>query len=188
LGLQLVALFFIFIYKNVYKVPCNGNQTVVGILSTKLFKSIYIGGCSMEVFEYLSKNTNNNLESLRVSEGTDFNMDFGKNIGRYKSLINLDLTFCSNNKVANILSSDFIIGNKMLRKINVNSEYVNDEGLLDIFKDNYTLINCTINNKCSDKIENIMIRNRKYKITILLCMNRRIIPRCVFKNMILINL
>ena len=53
---------------------------------------------------------------------------------------------------------------------------------------NYTILNFTVNDKQPDYAYEILNRNKNYAFTVLLCMNRKIIPRCVFKNLILKHL
>jgi len=53
---------------------------------------------------------------------------------------------------------------------------------------NYTILNFTENGTLPIYAEKILDRNRNYAFTVLLCMNRKIIPRCVFKNLVLKHL
>jgi hypothetical protein len=86
---------------------------------------------------------------------------------------------------------DCVGKNKRLKRISLyydgNEKIIKDViRIPNVLKNNYTLTDFVINGKYNyQDIENTMIRNRKYMMMILLCMNRRIIPRCVFKNMIL---
>ena len=53
---------------------------------------------------------------------------------------------------------------------------------------NYHILNFTVNKSCPNYAQEIINRNKEYISTILLCMNKKIIPRYVFKNLILKHL
>jgi len=53
---------------------------------------------------------------------------------------------------------------------------------------NYTLMNFTVNGIQPNYAQETLNRNKNYVFTVLLCMNRKIIPRCVFKSLILKDL
>jgi len=53
---------------------------------------------------------------------------------------------------------------------------------------NHCSLNFTVNKSCPNYAQEIINRNKEYISTILLCMNKKIIPRYVFKNLILKHL
>jgi len=65
-----------------------------------------------------------------------------------------------------------------------NSSRTNEYDLIN----NYTILNFTENGTLPIYAEKILDRNRNYAFTVLLCMNRKIIPRCVFKSLVLTHL
>jgi len=83
-----------------------------------------------------------------------------------------------------------LLKNKYIKRINMYSEYFSKykTKVLKCLKKNYTLVNFLVNDKHDKEIDIIMDRNRKYIMTILLCMNRRKVPRCIFRELILVNL
>lgn len=190
------------------------------ILSVKNFKSIYIGMCSLNIYDFLNENTNDNLEKLRLSSCSDFYHN-REGIFKHKSLKILDLIFF-NDQIVNILrnvlniikqtnvielilrfSENFskknkndmveyfkiIFENKKLRRLNIHDEHFIEykKEILKLFKSNNELIDFTINGEHNEMI-NITERNKKYLMTIFLCGNKRIVPRCVFRDLILVHI
>jgi len=183
------------------------------LLSAKTFKSICIYGCSREVINYLNTHENK-VEKLKLSS-LNLSYDVFEKIPETCKLLNsLDIrctifTKKSLNRIFETIhktnitdltlsfscySNDlfeefgmFISKNKTLKSLHVKNDFSNfiDD---NIYSNNYTLLNITINNEYIEKITNITNRNKKYMMTILLCMNKKIIPRCVFKTMILAHI
>jgi len=181
------------------------------LLSVKMFKSIYIDKYSLEVLEYLNTNENR-VEKLKLSSILWNNFEHIPKT--CKLLKSLDISQCflsstslkkmfeimnKTNIIELIISINtwkdiekynvFISTNNRLKSLHIVHKLNNfiEIPFAIIISNNYTLLNVTINGKCNEKIRNIMNRNKKYIMTILLCMNKKIIPRCVFKSMILIH-
>jgi len=184
------------------------------LLFIKMFRSIYIKSYSLEVLRYLNTHKNK-VEKLQLSS-IAFD-EFKKIPETCKLLKSLDIssTYIDNtylhiifgiinktNITELILDIDyrgekdietykmFISTNKNLKNLHFKrgfDKFHLNNFVVDIIFDNYTLLNVTINGKCYDEVTNIMNRNKKYMMTILLCMNKKIIPRCVFKSMILVH-
>ena len=182
------------------------------LLDLRMFKSI--NAINREVLQYLNANENI-VERLQICLTAFGINDFSQIPKTCKLLKSLEIT-CNINKFilnpifetinkTNITElklifnsilckvemieqlNAFVLKNKNLKTLHINFEYI-DDVFLDAISNNYTLLNFMMNNKCNEKIKNIMDRNMKYTMTILLCMNRRIIPKCVFKSMILVHI
>jgi len=82
----------------------------------------------------------------------------------------------------------FVLNNKTLRKLQIKFPDLDEDQYNSFFcavTKNYTIIDFKINDGQDQTIIYTMNRNKKYIMTILLCMNRRIIPRCVFRDLVL---
>jgi len=191
---------------------CINSIDTYNLLSVKMFTSIYIHGYSQKVLQFLNTNENK-VEKLKLSSmAFDVFDEFKKIPETCKLLKSLDITdgrfpnkmfeiINRTNITELILHIDqrsneiieqcniFVTKNKSLRSLHIKDIYMmhHEMPFANIISNNYTLLNVTINGKCNEKITNIMNRNKKYMMTILLCMNKKIIPRCVFKSMILVH-
>ena len=203
---------------------CNNSiETYIDLLSAKMFTSIYIGGNSQKMLQFLNTNENK-VEKLKLSsialdefkkipetckllksldvtlnipwkmniDGFYFqNKIFPNNIFEIINRTNItELILCIDRCAKEIIEqcNVWVTKNKSLRSLHVkNIHRMHHEIFRSNVSNNYILLNFTINGECDEKITNIMNRNKKYMMTILLCMNKKIIPRCVFKSMILIH-
>jgi len=161
------------------------SKLVSKLLPVKMFRSIFIECHSEEVIKFLSVNKEYKVKKLRCSSIYLLGDDISEFLKENESLESLDLAvhhdFCSElTKILNVLEKTNV------KELNICCHNFTKETMrfLKMLENNYTLINFTINNEYTDEIKNFIGRNKIYMITILLCMNRRIIPRCVFKNLI----
>jgi len=179
------------------------------IIKMKNWKSIFVYGQSAKVLDALLCNQNQKLIKLELSQICSNGEKFLKIIQNTPSLEHFELDIAciqdtdlpfvihaiyeSNiqtlilNNIHIINSSNKFIDDVLKSKIkNIHLKYSNTNDF-DL-TNNYHILNFSINGKCSNYALEILNRNKLYIFTILLCMNRKIIPRCVFKNLILKNL
>jgi len=186
------------------------------LLFAKMFTSIYVSNHSLDVMKYLNAHEHK-VTKLKLSSIGHFSGFFCKILENCKSLESLDIqcdlfdeksldkifetinktniiqlivSFCS--YLRNLFEeyNMFISKNKSLKSLHITHKFlcITNDKLFSNISNNYTLLDVTVNGKCDDQITSITNRNKKYIMTILLCMNKKIIPRCVFKSMILVHI
>jgi len=188
-------------------------KSIYELLSIRMFKAIYIERYSKDVLDYLCVNQISTLEKLGLTSICRNIEIFRKVIENCKLLkilnitlelyntqevydafeiinksniaeltLNFDLLFIPLDFV--IKYGNFVSKNKTLRKLHIHyfHENIDFDSFLNIMMINYNIIDFKINDRCDEKIKN---RNKKYIMTIFLCMNKKIIPRCIFRNLIL---
>jgi len=191
----------------VKKIFSHKNGFIEKIIKMKNWKSIYINGLSLDVLHVLSTQQNPQLEKLQLSQISMAYNEFLKTIKNSPSLVHFKLDICGSTKtdlrgIANTIQrsnvKSFIIKNafdpytdidfiaNIIKCKIINLHLINSRNMIKFdLTNNYTILNFTVNKICPDYTHNILNRNKKYIFTILLCMNKKIIPRCIFKNLIL---
>ena len=185
--------------------------TIKKIIKMKNWKSIFMCGYSCFVLDVLSIQQNPKLIKLTLSQ-IHLNSDlFLKIVKNTPSLEYFDLDYgymqtvdlhviaqgiCESN-IKTFIVNDICLTNECtvnfindIIKCKLRNLHLKTTLSLSAFnlQNNYTLLNFTINNKCPVYAQDILKRNEQYIFIILLCMNKKIIPRCVFKNLILSHL
>jgi len=179
------------------------------------WKSIYICGESENVLDALLDRQNPNLMKLKLSnihlkfqkfiQNTPFLEEFEFDLyttpqKNYPAIIQ---GICESNIKTLIINNIFFPSESFESLINFEPKFINDiikckirnlhlrnsshTNKFDLM-DNYTILNFMVNEIQPDYAQEILYRNRNYALTVLLCMNRKIIPRCIFKNCILKHL
>jgi len=186
---------------------CEKAEFIKKIIKMRNWKSIYVFGQSDNVLDALLAQQNPKLVKLQLSQLFENVDKFLKIIQSINSLEELELdlycihsnfsviaqTICESNIKTLIIKSLFLPTNSKFIDI-LNGSKVRTLQFVDCFYlefdliNNYTILNFTVNDKQPDYAYKILNRNKNYAFTVLLCMNRKIIPRCVFKNLILKHL
>jgi len=177
------------------------------MIKMRNWKSIYVNTYSASVLDALSSQQNSNLVRLQLSSINLSGDKFLKLVQNSHFLeyfeANLKDSECEHrhkisqaireSNIKTLIFNNFSIQhmdlkfmdniiNSKIRNFHLTScKFYNEFNLIN----NYTILNFTVNYICPDYAQNILKRNKQYILTILLCMNRKIIPRCVFKSMIL---
>jgi len=185
-------------------------KMVFAMPSLKKMKSIYIPYHSYAILKYANTNEHN-LEKLNVFLFMNERIiEFLKIPHTCKKLKKLTVEFGDTDKVEGInkvvfdtlnetditklhltlrtdlFICDFIKKNTTIKYMHIkySSRLINDD-LINSISQNYTLLRFTSSDKYDHRITNIMERNKKYITTIYLCINKKIVPRLLFKNIIL---
>jgi len=198
------------IYTDVYFSTNNGWRGVKQIIHAKIWKSIYIGGYSSMVLDTLLTQQNPNLTKLKLSQICKNGDNLLKVTRNTSTLENFELSLSgsTNEDLPNISQAVYESNIKTLTIHDICETHINLKFIDNIIKcktrnlhlknlyhliefdmtNNYNILNFTIDDISPNYIQNILNRNKKYIFTVLLCMNKKIIPRCVFKNLILKSL
>ena len=186
---------------------CEKAEFIKKIIKMRNWKSIYVNTYSASVLDALSSQQNSNLVRLQLSSINLSGDKFLKLVQNSHFLeyfeANLKDSECEHrhkisqaireSNIKTLIFNNFSIQhmdlkfmdniiNSKIRNFHLTScKFYNEFNLIN----NYTILNFTVNYICPDYAQNILKRNKQYILTILLCMNRKIIPRCVFKSMIL---
>jgi len=177
------------------------------MIKMRNWKSIYVNTYSASVLDALSSQQNSNLVRLQLSSINSYRHKFLELMQHvpYLEHLELDLTDSSSKDISNISQAinesnikTFIINDTSgeqiyskfidnIIKSKIRNFHLNMNKSCSEFNliNNYTILNFSVNGICPDYAQKIINRNKHYILTILLCMNRKIIPRCVFKSMIL---
>jgi len=142
---------------------CNGKIISNFITVNKSLKNLALAGQDIEHdMSIIMKSLNNsNIETL--------------------SLERLSLRSIPTDMIINIIDTCTKIKNLYLY-----DRYTNNVSLFfDSLSKNFNIIDFEINNIKCNKINEILERNKKYFMTIFMCVNKRIIPKCVSMNLII---
>ena len=180
------------------------------IIKMRNWKSIYVCGQSDSVLDALLAQQNLKLVKLQLSQLFENVDKFLKIIQSTPSLKEFELCISSTPEMdfCEIIKAILESNIKTLILCDISSRTTDFEFINGLFKsnirnfhlknslctndfdliNNYTILNFTVNDKQPDYAYKILNRNKNYAFTVLLCMNRKIIPRCVFKNLIVKHL
>ena len=180
------------------------------IIKMKDWKSIYIQGESDSVLDALLTQQNPKLMKLELSQ-IFFNSDkLLKIFQNTNSLEEFELCI-SNTPEINFCEIIEIIHESNIKTVIINditciishSKFINSLSKCKMrnlhlknlryicefdLTHNCTLMNFTVNGIQPNYAQETLNRNKNYVFIVLLCMNRKIIPRCVFKNLIVKHL
>jgi len=184
----------------------------IKLLLQRPFKSINLYKYGRSIIDYLHETQNYNVEKLELCP-VSFNGDkIAKYIEMNKSLkhLILDDTWWLETNVQLIIKSlkystletltlkrdifdvqnwiicDIIKTNSKIKQLYICDAYhTNLYDIKDALLNNFNIIDFKINNVYHDEFNEILERNKKYQIMLHMCINKRIIPKCVSLNCLL---
>jgi len=181
------------------------------IITSRHWKSIFVSGHSLSIIRILSLKNNNSLTKLKLSsilnisdsidnfmkhshllEYFEFNLIHADTIDSQKCIAE---SIKKSNIKTLVINVDICNSHEFIKDIiqgkirNIHLNFINEQNLYPFnLTNNHNILNFTVNKICPDHTQEIINKNKCYMFTILLCMNKKIIPRCVFKNLILKHL